>query len=129
MKILFSMRHPGALRNFASTIRELARRGHAVHLSFVMQDKLGDAKLLLELSRTYPNVTYTDAPKKTPFQFWLSLCRGIRFWVDYVRYLGPEFQDAPKLSERARDRVPPLLVRLSQSIGATAAGRRVLTTF
>ena len=41
MKILFSMRHPGALRNFASTIQELAGRGHDVHLTFVMQDKLG----------------------------------------------------------------------------------------
>ena len=51
MKILFSMRHPGALRNFASTIRELAGRGHAMHLSFVMQDKLDDGKLLLELTR------------------------------------------------------------------------------
>ena len=49
--------------------------GITIHLSFVMQDKLGDATLLLELSRTYPNITYTDAPKKTPFQFWLSLSR------------------------------------------------------
>ena len=26
MKILFSMRHPGALRNYTSTLKELARR-------------------------------------------------------------------------------------------------------
>ena len=50
MKIFFSMRHPGALRNFASTIRGLADRGHEIHLAFVMQDKLGDGRLLWELT-------------------------------------------------------------------------------
>ena len=34
MDVLFFMRHPGHLRNFESTLRELARRGHRVHLAF-----------------------------------------------------------------------------------------------
>ena len=67
-----------------------------------LQDTRGDGTLLLELSRTCPNITYTEAPKKTPFQFWLSLCRVLRFWVDYVRYQEPEFTAAPKLTERSR---------------------------
>ena len=124
------MRHPGALRNFASTLRELAGRGHQVHLSFVMQDKLGDGKLLWELSHTYQNITYTDAPKKTPLRFWLTLCQGVRFWVDYVRYLGPEFKDAPKLTLRARERVPSVLARVTElTFGRSAVGRRLLTKF
>ena len=50
MKILFSMRHPGALRNFASTLRALAERGHRVHLVFAKQDKEGDDRLLRDLT-------------------------------------------------------------------------------
>ena len=38
MKIVFSMRHSGALRNFASTVEELARRGHRIHLIFEYYD-------------------------------------------------------------------------------------------
>ena len=40
MKIFFSMRHSGALRNYSSTVEELAQRGHQIHLTFMMRDKL-----------------------------------------------------------------------------------------
>ena len=63
------MRHSGALRNFSSTIRELAQRGHHVHLVFMMQDKLGDGRLLWELSNDHANVTYSELGKKTPWRF------------------------------------------------------------
>ena len=52
MKILFSMRHAGALRNFASTIRRLAERGHHLHLAFVMPDKFGAESLVWDLTAT-----------------------------------------------------------------------------
>ena len=39
MRILFSMRHTGALRNFASTLQALAERNHQVHLVFGHRDK------------------------------------------------------------------------------------------
>jgi len=85
MKILFSMRHPGALRNFASTVRELAKRGHRIHLAFVMQDKLGDGRLLWDLTDDYATITHTElARKKTPYRFWLGLARGVRFWVPSI---------------------------------------------
>jgi hypothetical protein len=79
MKILFSMRHPGALRNFASTLRELAQRGHDIHLAFMMQDKWGDGRLLWELTDTYPNITAGELGKKTPWRFWLGLARATDF--------------------------------------------------
>src|SRR5262245_9691806 len=129
MKILFSMRHAGAVRNFNSTIRELAARGHAVHLSFSMRDKMDEGKLLFDLTEEYPSITYTEAPRKTPLRFWLTLARGVRMAVDYVRYLEPEFKDTPKLTERARGRVPGPLVSLMHGIGRTAFGRRVMTRF
>src|SRR5688572_26678968 len=106
MKILFSMRHSGALRNFSSTISELARRGHAIHLAFMMQDKLGDARLLWELTNEIPNITSAELGKKTPWRFWLGMARGVRMASDYVRYERPEFADAVALRERAATRVP-----------------------
>ncbi len=108
MKILFSMRHSGALRNYSSTISELARRGHHVHLVFMMPDKLGDGRLLWELSNEYANVTYSELGKKTPWRFWLGLARGVRSSVDYVRFGLPEFADADALRERAGERVPAI---------------------
>jgi hypothetical protein len=127
MKILFSMRHAGAVRNFNSTIRELAARGHAMHLSFGMRDKMDEGKLLFELTEAYPNITYTEAPRKTPLRFWLTLARAVRLTVDYVRYLEPEFKDTPKLSERARTRVPGVAVKLMEFVGRAALGRRLMT--
>src|SRR5262245_56058910 len=106
MKILFSMRHSGALRNYASTIGELARRGYHVHLVFMMQDKLGDGRMLWELSNEFANVTYSELGKKTPWRFWLGLARGVRSACDYVRYGTPEYADATALRERAAERVP-----------------------
>ena len=101
MKILFSMRHSGALRNYSSTIGELARRGHHVHLVFMMQDKLGDTRLLWEVTNDQENVTFSEPGKKTPWRFWLGLARGVRAAADYVRYGTPEFKDAHALCRRS----------------------------
>ena len=130
MKILFSMRHPGAIRNFASTVRELAKRGHHIHLAFVMQDKLGDGRLLWDLTDDYATITHTElARKKTPYRFWLGLARGVRFWADFLRYLGPEYRDADKLRERAKLRLPRSLVGISTlPLVNSRPGRRLLST-
>ena len=109
MKILFSMRHSGALRNYASTLRELAGRGHDIHLAFMMQDKLGDGRLLWELTNDYANITYGELGKKTPWRFWLGMARAVRAAADYVRYGTPEYRDAHALRERAASRVPAIL--------------------
>lgn len=128
MKILFSLRHAGALRNFASTLRELAARGHRVHLQFTMQDKMSDATLLWDLTRNFPTISYSDPAKKSPANFWLLFCRALRFSVDYVRYRGPEFAVATKMTERARARVPSVMAFLIDHVGRTGVGRRLLTS-
>ena len=106
MKILFSMRHPGALRNYTSTLKELARRGHQIHLAFMMQDKLGDGRMLWELTNDHSEITYLELGKKTPWRFWLGLARVLRFTTDYVRYLTPDYADATALKDRAGQRIP-----------------------
>ena len=39
MKVLFLMSHAGAARNFESTLRGLAERGHEVHMAFDRMEK------------------------------------------------------------------------------------------
>src|SRR5688500_7912667 len=117
------MRHPGALRNYASTIRELARRGNKIHLAFMMQDKLGDGRLLWELTNDHAEITYGEMGKKTPWRFWLGLARALRFTTDYVRYLTPEYADATALKARAGLRIPaPLRTVFRLPIFRTRAG-------
>jgi hypothetical protein len=114
MTIYFSMRHRGALRNFASTIAALAARGHRVHLSFMAPDRYGDGRLLWELLDAHPTITYTELPKKRPSGFWLSTVQVLRCWVDFLRYLEPEYARADKLRERARWRVPRFVAGISR---------------
>src|SRR3954466_10413575 len=107
MRILFSMRHAGALRNFASTIRELSRRGHHVHLAFMIRDEEAEGGLLEQLVRDHPAVTFERV--KTRAHRWSALARTIRSAGDYARYLQPEFSAARPLRKRAARHVAPWL--------------------
>jgi hypothetical protein len=127
MRILFSMRHTGALRNFASTLRLLAERHHDVHLVFAKQDKEGDARLLAELTSD-PRITASEITRKTPWRFWLGLARGARYSVDYARYLTPEYAGVTSLTNRARLKAPAGMRWLAERrVFRTRAGNRVLT--
>jgi hypothetical protein len=108
MTILFSMRHAGALRNFASTLEELARRGHRIHLTFLTRDKLADDRLLTDLTARYPTITDGGISPVPPSR-WLGLARYIRAVADYVRYETPDFAQAHSLRQRAAQRVPARL--------------------
>ena len=108
MKILFSMRHAGALRNFGSSLEELARRGHRVHLTFLTRDKLDDDRVLNDLKSRYPAITGGGIVPVPP-SHWLGLARHARAVADFVRYEAPEFAHARALRERAELRVPARL--------------------
>jgi hypothetical protein len=128
MRILFSMRHPGALRNFASTLQALAERNHQVHLVFGQHDKQGDARLLSQLTRNFPGITSGELGRKTPWRFWLGLARAARYTVDYVRYLTPEYEGVNSLKERARGKAPgPMRWLVELPLFRSRAGNRVLT--
>lgn len=128
MRILFSMRHPGALKNFSSTLEALARRNHQIHLVFGQQDRQGDARLLWELTQNFPNITTGELGKKTPWRFWLGLGRATRYGVDYVRYLTPAYDNVISLKERARAKAPALIRWIAEiPLFRTRAGNRLLT--
>jgi hypothetical protein len=122
MKLLFSMRHAGALRNFASTIRELAKRGHQVHLVFMMRDKRGDDRLVHEIAREFPSVTHEQVSEKTAAGPWADVARDVRATADYLRYFAPEYHDAHALRARAEARVPaPMRTTLVRTAAASTA--------
>jgi hypothetical protein len=112
MKILFSMRHSGALRNYSSTVEELARRGHHLHLAFMMRDKLADPRLLEALTGRYPHITHEAA--EVSRRAWLGMARATRSTADYLRYRTPEYRDAAALYERAAARVSPAVQAFSR---------------
>jgi hypothetical protein len=128
MRVLFSMRHTGALRNFASTLQALAERNHQVHLVFGHRDKEGDERLLSTLTHDFPNITAGEIARKTPWRYWLGLARAARYTVDYVRYLTPEYEGINSLKERARGKAPAPMRRLVElPLFRSRSGNRFLT--
>jgi len=112
MKIFFSMRHSGALRNYSSTVEELAKRGHQIHLTFMMRDKLADPRLLEALTGTYSQITHDWA--EVTKRAWLGMARATRTTADYLRYRTPEYRAAAALYERAAARVSPAVQAFSR---------------
>ena len=80
------------------------------------------------LSREFPALTHRDLPPRR--DWWLRGATAIRFVIDYVRYLEPEYADADALRARARSRVPaPLRLLLGPllRLGSRRLGRVLRT--
>ena len=130
MTVLFVMRHSGYVRNFESTLRMLCERGHVVHLAFqgrTKYDQLDPTHIAQQLADRYPTFTYGDAPIR--HDGWGLLGRDIRLGRDYLRYLTPEYRQAPKLRARALRDAPPWIVRRAEGgLLATSIGRAALSS-
>jgi len=130
MRVLFVMRHSGYVRNFESTLRMLCERGHVVHLAFqggTKYDQLGPTHIAQQLADRYPAFTYGEAPIRN--DGWGLLGRDIRLGRDYLRYLTPEYRQAPKLRARALRDAPPWVARRAErGLLATSVGRAVLSS-
>ncbi len=126
VKIFFSMRHLGSFRMYEPTIREMAARGHRVHLALGRAEALGWEKALHTLLADYPGITWTWL-SPTASSFWSEVAKTIRLWADYLRYFQPQYDSTPKLKARAEERVPSRLVRLTnRPVMQKAANRRRL---
>lgn len=137
LRILFFIRHLIYTRNFESTLRMLAERGHRVHvaLDHMIVDTAGTPwaeELIVRLAAEYPGITYGPAPGRAHdtehwTDGWFQLERNVSLWRDFLRYFDPRYDDAPKLRERAVNKAGRglrELVRLPLVGGP--AGRRVL---
>lgn len=109
------MRHLGSLRMFEPGIRELASRGHDVHLALGRGEALGWKPALDNLLADHPTITWSFL---TPSMatFWSEVAKTIRLWADYLRYFQSDYDTTPKLKARAETPVPPKLVRLTNQL-------------
>jgi hypothetical protein len=127
MTILFLARHFSYLRNFDSAIRELARRGHTIHLSADREESLGGRAMVERIAAEHPNVTVGWTPARESGA-WFELARKLRLGLDYLRFLDPRYDPTPHLRARARERAPLGVVSLAAlPILNRRAGRRALT--
>jgi len=126
MKILFFMRSTVYVRNFESTLRLLAERGHQVHIAAEAHRVLDPTDLIGRLCREYEGITHGPVP--TPqSQQWRQMGETLRGALDYLRYLGPEYRDAPKLRRRAAIKAPPFVMSvLRWPLVNTVFGRSLL---
>lgn len=108
MKVVLAMLHGGLLRNFESVVAEFARQGHEVVLAVEEPDRLGGDRMTAALT-ALPGVSVTQVPdvSRDPA---VDLGQRVRITLDYLRFLGPDYAEFPKLAPRLRDWVPQLAV-------------------
>ena len=123
MKILFLGRHFTYFRNFESVLRELASRGHQLHLAVEQDESLGGTKLVQSLLDEFPNVTAGALPDR-PEDEWSWTATRLRLGLDYLRYQHPVFDRAYKLRERSRGRTPGAFVALGSAVHATGGAEQ-----
>jgi hypothetical protein len=120
LNVLWFMSHPGQVRNFESTLRGLANRGHRVHMAFERLEKKnlpGLHDLSDALVRDYPAITNGESPVR-PRSDWSLVGSRLRSSLDYMRYFNPEYADAPKLRERAARWAPADVSRRYSELAA-----------
>jgi hypothetical protein len=128
VRIFFSMHHLGSFLVYEPVVRELAARGHHIHLTVMRAETLGWEQSLAGLLRDCPTITWGWLSPETKSAFWFELAKTIRMWAGYLRYFDPAYDSAPRLKARAEGSVPPRLVRFSHStaLQKPANRRRVL---
>ena len=123
------MHHLGSFLVYEPVVRELASRGHDVHLAVGRAEGLGWEQTLQAVLADHPTVTWSWlSPSPMSSGVWFELAKSIRIWAGYLRYFEPAYAEAPKLKQRAEQSVPPGLVRLSHRrlFGSAANRRRLL---
>ena len=123
MKILFTALHFANYRNFESVIRDLAARGHRVHLLADEKESFGGQALVERLAAEYPTITWgwTPSPAEEP---WFPFAQKVRFALDYVRFLDPRYAEAEKLRIRNIERTPRIVRWMTSGIGGALVGHR-----
>ena len=135
MRVLFFMSHEGHARNFEWTLRLLADRGHDLVVALDRYpERDGVQEPLRSLVAESPRTSIVAAPLERRGRLGAAGV-GMRLWLDYLRYLQPEYAGATKLRERAASRTPggrlaakavrPAAVRKSVRAALRAVERRV----
>ena len=127
MRILFLARHYTYFRNFEAVLRQLAERGHVLHLAVERGDTLGGVAMVEALAAEFPSITYGEAPSRATDE-WSWVVQRLRLGLDHLRYQHPIFDNAWKLRERSRQRTPGAFVRIGTAARTLGAWSRRLFT-
>jgi hypothetical protein len=126
VNVLFFMRSQVYVRNFESTLRLLAERGHRVSVVADPHERLDHADVIGRLCAAHPVISVIESPLKSDAP-WSRFGVQVRRGLDYLRYFGPEYRDAPKLRRRAESKAPGVAADgWWRRLAATGPGRRVL---
>jgi hypothetical protein len=106
VKVLFSALHLAYFRNFESVVRELAARGHQVHLTADEPERFGGQELAERLAAEHPGISWGMLPALDEEEPWFDTARRLRIGLDYVRVVQPEYAGSPKLRLRTWVRAP-----------------------
>jgi hypothetical protein len=110
MRLLFLGRRYSYFRNFDSVLRELASRGHQIHLA-VETGNEDDDRFIAPLLAEFPNLTCGEVPAVAEND-WSWTASRLRLGLDHLRYVHPLYNDTPMLRERSRERTPGMFVKL-----------------
>src|SRR5687767_2036412 len=122
MRILFFGRRFTYFRNFDTVLRELASRGHVIHLA--VERETEDGRALVEgLIAECPNISVGVVPGRATDD-WSWIDSRLRHGLEYLRYQHALFDDAPMLRERSPERTPGLFVSLADAVGRYARWMR-----
>ncbi|MEQ1896009.1 MAG: putative sugar O-methyltransferase [Vicinamibacterales bacterium] len=106
MRFLFVVASAEYLRYYDSVLRLLASRGHDVSIAVnhVREEKQATFEDVSSAVRVLGVVPARG-------DRWSALARGLRGTFDFVRYLHPDYRDAPALRDRMKRKVLPRPLR------------------
>lgn len=127
------MRHAGYGRNFRSTVEELVRRGHEVHVALGAAPTAWltpDRDPVARLAAAHRTLDTGPMPAGSPAGMRRAAL-VVRLALDFLRYLEPEYRAATRLRVRAERKLPAALRwQLTRPVlrrpGARRALRRIL---
>ena len=125
-RILFGAPYFSYYRNYDSVVRELAVRGHDIHLTADAPEAMGGHGLVERLAAEYPGRVTSGFTPSLATWTWTPAASFIRRSLEYVRFLDPFYDEIPKYRYRGRDRAPRLLVWWFRLPGAASAAVRRL---
>jgi hypothetical protein len=109
VRILFVL--VGSAAHFEPMLWELASRGHEIHVAVRGRSDRCE-KLIDAIHRRHPGVTRGSQPVRS--DRWVALAEVIGLGRDYLRFLGAEYAQSPKLRVRGERRAPAKFVRLTR---------------
>ncbi|SME98531.1 hypothetical protein SAMN06265365_107178 [Tistlia consotensis] len=115
LRILFVVRHFMYLRNYETTLRGLAARGHHVVLGYeeAHEKVTADvAALADQLVAELPSIELLPLPARR--DLWTELAHQVRSLRNYLRYLTPRLRHAAKCARRAEGYLYPPLRRIGE---------------